>query len=388
MTQQHEERDRGDEDIMSEEQLEAEAESFEALDELARELREAPSLELDWERVEARLVTRIAAGESGRFEAPVLPLAQLTPANDSPGQSPKYRTWTALAVAAAVLIAGAFALKRPAEAPSAPVTQSQAEVLDGDRLEIGRLIKSEGSAVEVKHAGRASWTLAPGGRARLVSNGRYLTVRLEQGVIDASVVPRNLPESFAIQAGETRIAVRGTRFRVDLREQHAKVDVNHGTVVVGLAGEPGETDGWILRAPAAGEFSLDGAKRGTNLEGNVEAPAVAAEPVVGPIEPTAKPPAPSKPTASVSLDNALEQLSAAAQSCFAKETPEVGGVRVSASTQLKLAVTAEGKVEWITFEPPLSPAVESCTRGRMAGVKVSAGSAREAARRVTLGQRH
>src|SRR5690606_36854088 len=101
-----------------------------------------------------------------------------------------------------------------------------------------------------------------------------------------------------------------------------------------------------------------------------------------------KQPAPSKPTASVSLDSALEQLSAAAQSCFAKETPEVGGVRVSASTQLKLAVTAEGKLEWITFEPPLSPAVESCTRARMAGVKVSAGSAREAARRVTLGQRH
>ncbi|MEZ4372510.1 MAG: FecR family protein [Polyangiaceae bacterium] len=388
MTKQDQHRPQGEEEVMSEEQLaEAERASFAALDRVSREVQDAPEMELDWERVEARLMTRIAAGESGRFEAPVVQLPVSPAANDSARQSSRYRTWTALAVAAAVLVAGAFALKRPTEAPKAPVAQAGSETLDGDRLEIGSLIQSEASPVVVKHSGRASWTLAPGGRARLVSTGRYLTVRLEQGVIDASVVPRNLPESFAIQAGETRIAVRGTEFRVDLREQHAKVNVDHGTVVVGLAGEPGETDGWVLRAPASGEFSLDGAKRGANLEGNVDAPAVAAEPVVGPIEPTSKP-VPAKPTANVSLDAALEQLSAAAQSCFVKETPEVGGVRVSASTQLKIAVTADGKLDWIAFEPPLSPSVESCTRAQMAGVKVSAGSAREAARRVTLGQRH
>lgn len=378
---------------MSEEQLaEAERASFAALDRLSQEVQQAPPMQLDWERVEARLMTRIAAGESGRFEAPVVQLPASSAANDSARQSlsgpqRSRRVWTALAVAAAVLVAGGFALKRPTEAPKAPVAQAGSETLDGDRLEIGRLIQSDNSPVLVKHSGRASWTLAPGGRARLVSTGRYLTVRLEQGVIDASVVPRNLPESFAIQAGETRIAVRGTEFRVDLREQHAKVNVDHGTVVVGQAGEPGETDGWVLHAPAAGEFSLDGAKRGTNLEGSVDAPTVAAEPVVGPIEPTAKQ-AVAKPAASLSLDAALEQLSGAAQTCFVKETPEVGGVRVSASTQLKIAVTADGKLDWIAFEPPLSPAVESCTRAQMAGVKVSPGSAREAARRVTLGQRH
>ncbi|MCA9628919.1 MAG: FecR domain-containing protein [Myxococcales bacterium] len=361
--------------------------ALDALDHVVREAQDCAPLDLDWERVEARLMTRIAACESGRFEAPVLPLDADDAANDSRRPPTRYRIWTALAVAAAVLVAGLFALKRPPEASPTTTAQNAGEVLDGDRLEVGRLIKSEGAPVVVEHAGRATWTLGPGGRARLVSTGRYLTVRLEQGVIDASVVPRHLPESFAIQAGETRIAVRGTQFRVDLQEQHAKVDVAHGTVVVGLAGEPGDTDGWVLRAPAAGEFSLDGAKRGANLEGNVDAPTVAAEPVVGPIEPTSRPVGP-RPTSDLSLDGALEQLSAASQTCFVKETPEVGGVRVSASTQLKLAVTAEGKLDWLSFEPPLSPAVESCVRARMAGVQVKPGSAREAARRVTLGQRH
>ena len=62
MSKHDQHRPQGDEESMSEEQLaEAERASFAALDRLSQEVQQAPPMQLDWERVEARLMTRIAA---------------------------------------------------------------------------------------------------------------------------------------------------------------------------------------------------------------------------------------------------------------------------------------------------------------------------------------
>lgn len=367
-----------------------------ALAQLAGELRADPAVELDWPRIEAQLMSRLPGDTDRSSASDIQELSssrsqiQLNVGDDPARLAPQTRSmWPAIAIAAVIALAGGFALNAArAPAPQPPQAQAVARALDGDVLTIGQLISSEDAPLVVEHAGRASWTLAPGGRARLVSVGRYLTVRLEQGMIDARVVPQNQPESFAIQAGETRIAVRGTEFRVDLMEQHAAISVARGTVVVGAVSELGDTNGWVLHAPASGDFSLDGAARATHLKGNVSEPASAAEPVVGPITPAVKPSTPKTTGQRVSLDAALERIAAAAQVCFTQETPSQGGVLVSASTRLKITVTADGKVASVRFEPPLSTAVEDCTRAQRAVVQVTPGEAREAARVVWLGQSH
>lgn len=365
-----------------------------ALDQLAGELCAEPTVELDWQRIEAQLMSRLAEADTRPSVSDIQELgsSRSTARSDAeapPARARASRVWpaVAVAVAATVALAAGFAFNAQRVPPPPQAAAPVAASLDGDRLTVGQLIRSEGTPLVVEHAGRASWTLAPGGRARLVSVGRYLTVRLEQGSIDARVVPRNQPESFAVQAGETRIAVRGTEFRVDLMEQHAAIKVAHGTVVVGAVGEPGDTDGWVLRAPASGEFSLDGAVRAARLTGGVSQPTSAAEPIVGPIEPTSKPSSP-RPASGLSLDAALEHVAAAAQACFKQKTPSEGGVLVSASTRLKIAVAADGKLGSISFDPPLSPAVEDCTRAQRSAVQVTPGKAREAARVVWLGQSH
>lgn len=123
---------------------------------------------------------------------------------------------------------------------------SSPRAMDGNTLGLNQELEAGAEPIVVGHAGVAQWTLAPEGKARLAIQGRYLTVRLDVGRIDAEVVPSNQPESFAVEAGTLRVAVHGTRFAVEKIEGFIDVTVTEGTVVVGSKGQPGQTSGTIL----------------------------------------------------------------------------------------------------------------------------------------------
>ncbi len=221
-----------------------------ALDRLIVELRAEQAPELDWDRVEARLmrepkaVARSAAAElASRLRWPA-----------------------ALLVAAAAV----FAVTRHRQAPVAIVAAKAAAQLaggplNGDTLALGTHITAGNQAVVVEHQGRARWTLEPHAIAFVSNAGEFLTVQLESGALSAAVVPNTKPETFAVEAGGTRVAVHGTAFRVERSADRVLVQVSEGTVAV----EPTQTHSilrFLLRRDSRGSFALDG--RTGSVEGN------------------------------------------------------------------------------------------------------------------------
>jgi hypothetical protein len=342
------------------------------LEHLTTELKREPIPELDWERIETRILARIGDGHAARsgFGWP--------------------KTAVALAAAAVLLLfAGSryfrWALPAPAAPPSAAVAAGH---VDGDRLSLGEWIESGETPRVVDHPGRATWTLAPNSRARLVATGAYLTVLLDAGSVVAEVVPRATPESFAVEVQQTRIAVHGTIFQVELADARVRVAVRQGTVVVGSALERGHTKGFLLAAPTAGTFSLDGAKSG-QIDGTEPEPAervpstsprvsaARTTPTVTPsatgapmlepgqsdrsVEPTA-PSASAPPPGLVTSDAAAEQVVGAVDKCFAAHTPPRGDMLISVTFDLSIRFGPSGRVTGLTFDPPLLPAVERCSR--------------------------
>jgi hypothetical protein len=175
-----------------------------------------------WDRVEARLFERLAAGEH-LAEAPV-PVAARRPA----------RLW--LGVAAFAAAAAALALTWPlspravplasdttvARAPvaSQPLPRDMAHIVTNGaptRTTIGEatLILGAESEVHVGGADESGWL-----------------VRLDRGEVDCEVAPRNGRPPFIVQAGETRVTVVGTRFSVVREGSAARVRVREGHVQV------------------------------------------------------------------------------------------------------------------------------------------------------------
>jgi hypothetical protein len=347
----------------------------EALDRLIVELRAEPVPELDWDRVEARLmrepkaVTRSATSElASRLR------------------------WPAVALVAA---AAAFAVvKRPhapvTVAPPKATAQLARGPLNGDTLALGTRITAGNQAVVVEHQGRARWTLEPHATAFVSNAGEFLTVQLESGALFAAVVPNTKPETFAVEAGSTRVAVHGTAFRVERSGDRVLVQVSEGTVAV----EPTQTHSapaFLLRRDSRGNFALDG--RSGSVEGNASvvvgsaepqsrreiaplktashlvkaatAPAQPAEAAGAPAAVTAEPVAtpttralPPQPSIS-DIESGVSSAIGLLDGCFREQTHSAG-IRVSASTAMTLSVSGDGTVQSVTFTPPLAPSVEDC----------------------------
>jgi ferric-dicitrate binding protein FerR (iron transport regulator) len=64
------------------------------------------------------------------------------------------------------------------------------------------------------------------------NDARGWLVKLEAGRVDCRVAPRHGRAPFAVQAGETRVTVVGTRFSVERRQEGARVVVQEGIVRV------------------------------------------------------------------------------------------------------------------------------------------------------------
>ncbi len=356
-----------------------------ALRELVRERRSEPTPEIDWDRVEQQLMEKVES--------------------DAPAPLPRPSPWPALAfvaAAAAILVAGIGVVRhfrhastqappvaRVLHAPTHRVFGVTQQQLSGDKLAVGDRVVAGPHSVRVEHAGRVVWTLAPYSQATVALTGRYLTVRLETGSVTADVVPSPRPESFAVEVGGTRVAVHGTHFTVQRVGDHAKVTLERGVVAVGPTNERGHTQGWLMKAPATGTFSLDGARTGHVEQGKPAsagttaaamptpaspapvartpkpAPAITAAPAQAAPAPTA--PLPNEPS-EADLDRGADQVAATVKSCFANNTESDQGMRISADSKLSIDIAPAGNITTLRFNPPLAPSVQRCSAAVMQSV--------------------
>jgi len=334
-----------------------------ALDRLILELREQPAPDLDWQRLETRLMRepRAEAANPARswFSRLRLPAAGLV----------------AVAAVATVVVA-----RQQAPAPAKLTAQVSRAPLNGDQLALGTRLTAGNHALVVDHPGRARWTLEPHATALVSEGGEFLTVKLESGALSATVVPNPKPETFAVEVGGARVAVHGTAFRVERVAERVQVEVSEGTVAVEPSGTR-SAPAFLLRRDSRGNFALDG--RTGSVEGNASAvisengaqsrrevtnvspsanahphaaaPALSAPPASPVPAPRALPLQPSISDIEAGVSSALAVLNR----CFREQTRSTG-IRVSASTGLTLSVAPDGTIQSVTFAPPLAPAVEDC----------------------------
>ena len=400
-----------------------------AVDRMVDAIRADEPPELDWDRIERSLLVRIRNGEGAR------PVARASSG-----------AWQALAFAAAAAIVPLAMSAGPsrgagdvAVAPTHDVDVAAVAVASGDAgvhgerdltaLRTGDAIESKDAAVTFADAGRVRWTLAPEGRLVVRSPvggeeglarpgaavktaslgpGTGHVVRLERGSLRVEVQPdlvrHGLVDVLAVEVGQTRIAVHGTAFTVSLRDDDVVVEVEHGVVTVGPAGQRGATTGYQLPAGSRAAFSLDGAKKARWLAPSAPkknepiaantaqtAPALTVAPRVDPppadvpsmtdpppahsakpntvavnapateepkdAPPAVEPPAtePAKPTMSVA------SVQAGLKRCFVQAHPasSVDGPKLTASSTFVLKVRADGSLEGAQFNPPL-PSIQNC----------------------------
>jgi hypothetical protein len=308
-------------------------------------------------------------------------------------------------VALAAVLAGsaAFVLRSVSPQVSLP---AQA-LLDGQALEVGAAVLAAERPRLVQHAQRASWVLAPGSAARLLSAGGVLRVALDRGSLEAEVQPSSQPASFVVEAGGSEVVVHGTHFRVSLLGASTRVAVTRGEVEVrpigqgrgtllgaGMqadfaAGSP--TPAAVPAAPAvekAAPSPEPGPSAATPHARLPHAPAAAntsnapaaqprAQHTAAPVPPPAAAPsaaaAPTSgaPPSGAAAEQALRAVGEHVQRCFRSNLPGSSELGIEASTQLALWVEPDGDVLRADFEPPLAPAVEACVTVQLAQLKLA-----------------
>ncbi len=318
-------------------------------------------------------------------------------------------------LAAVALTLGALWSITSSHAPSSPAALERVGLgnvgtRDGALLEAGVILVASDVAVIVEHAGRATWVLAPGSRARVLSTTpEGLSVELERGALDAAVVPSQRPASFVVVAAGTEVAVHGTRFGVSLDGDRASVAVSEGEVRVSALGHGEAT---LLKAGMQGEFLAGVAQQGREVlaESPIEPGAAALEATPGETSPASPPAAgtsqratpakvphgvgnrrgtlryagsasasksgaarssPAAPGAE-SVELALTRVSERIQSCFRRHTLGRGELSIEASTRLRLLVQPNGSILEVRLDPPLAPAVESCVAHDLATLELGA----------------
>lgn len=329
---------------------------------------EAPA-ELDWARLEARLMRDVRSAE-GR-----------TRSTRAPRSASSFVWATAAAV---VLIGGGLWLGRSGGAPSTSPQEpqatheaSKARARNGDELLPGARVEADAAEVDVEHAGRARWTLVPGSSAELREKGERITLRLARGRVVSHVTPNPKPETFVVEALGTRVAVHGTVFSVAVVGERVVVEVSEGTVAVGPLGEAAP---FRLHAPAHGDFAADGASGNVNGS-HVPEPEARAS---GAAKPSVQhPPSaaaegspevavteaelPTEPSIS-DIEAGVAPIVEAASACFRSHTQRAEGVELTVRTAISLTILGSGAISSVDFQPPLSPEAEACASANIAKI--------------------
>ena len=302
--------------------------------------------------------------------------------------------WAAVTVSLGAMVWGVTQLpssstSEPRQATSA-VEARPPTVLDGGTLRVGQRVAAAAEPLTVVHGTLTRWTLEPGGRAQWLVGGRLLTVGLEAGAVEVEVAPGSQREAFAVEVGQTRIAVHGTRFRVERGRSGAMVTVQEGTVVIGSAADRGRMSGTLLTAPNHAHVNLAGrllapralrtptAKRvAPERTADSRRPAVnpdqsdllaaagaAARLAEKPREVTAEPPA-----VRLRVADEMELAERRVRECFARHTNPAGGVLVTARTELEVKVSPSGAVTTVRLSPPLAPPVQRCAAAALKSMR-------------------
>ncbi len=315
--------------------------------------------EVDWERLEARLVAKVE-GQPAVAQRP---------------RAGSGMSWLLAALALGVLgLVLAELLVAPESGDDAAFVAEEAAPIesgtptDGETLEVGERIVAKDRPVTVKHRGLAEWMLAPGSASEIKALRPAVVVQLQSGLLSAHVVPSARSESFVVEAGGLRVSVRGTVFSVERVGEHVLVEVKEGTVAVAQLGDAEET---LLVGPASGRFLSTGERAGTALhtKGRVKRRSA-------PIEPDnqVNAPAASSPNTAADLqqeptfeevERGLSVVEASLGSCLGKHTGRGEAVTLSLKTRVTLKVQPDGTLGRYRFVPPLAPTVAECFRAEV-----------------------
>jgi hypothetical protein len=401
-----------------------------ALAALTQEAAEETLPDIDWERLESKVLAGCAIAT-----AP----AALTSRSAVARWVPRPPTWSSspwpMAIAAAAAAALIYGI--PAGSPHVPGQTERARAgASGPRaavaslalLDVGDVAETDTHSAIYDEPGVVRLALAPSSRFEVVANdldasraGGGVTVALRRGSLHADVTPRTDGEVFAVEVERTRIAVHGTSFTVSRKGDRVVVDVAHGSVAVGPVGNRGATHGWLVVGPDRAAFSLDGARAAAWLGPAEVTASAAAEPSTLPptaviaggpasrakrpsVAGTASPrvdavaAAPSKGETAVATGTAPrvtgwgEGSAAAGRDPSAQEAAEVAailrhlsacyekqatafGVRFFVESSLTLTILQSGAIREGVFMPPLSPTLMTCADKAIGAARFPPGEA-------------
>lgn len=331
---------------------------------LVRDARAEPSPDLDWSRIEQRLLQQTQHATLQAKRSSLYPLA-----------------WgaAAMAAAAALWLGSTRSPTTTSPAQSSEIATQRTSARDGDVLAIGSRIETNEREAVVTHPGRATWTVAPNSLAVLAGRDERITVRLERGSVLSKVVPNPKPETFVVEAAGTRVAVHGTLFSVALTGGHVVVQVREGIVAVGpLGGVPA----FLLTAGTTGDFAADGRSGSINgrpvheSKSRPPAPkkpklASAASATASAPVPVASAELPIEPSIS-DIETGIAHIVDGTSDCFARFTQSTDGVQITVHTAISLKILDTGAVAEVDFQPPLSPDAEECAAANISEVRFAA----------------
>jgi ferric-dicitrate binding protein FerR (iron transport regulator) len=262
-------------------------------------------------------------------------------------------------------------------------------VTGGAALALGDVLETRGARATVERPGKVTLTLEPGSTAAVTHVQGALILALEQGAVEAQVVPVPAGEAFAVDIDGSRVAVHGTHLRVAREGGRVVVDLNEGVVSVGAAPRTGALLGTLVNAPAHLEFmaaDAAGTLTQTHDPSAVRPPAPQPQGVAklavaaqrpaasasrapstpagqtGEVRPEARNAAgvSAKPPAAPIEPSPEEAISNAVRRCMA-ERPHDDNVTVVVNTTLRLDLADDGTVRFARFDPPVAPDVNACS---------------------------
>jgi ferric-dicitrate binding protein FerR (iron transport regulator) len=260
----------------------------------------------------------------------------------------------------------------------------------GAALHAGDVIEARGAQATIERSGKLTLIFERGSRATVTHVDGALVLALEEGAVEAQVVPVPSGEAFAVDVGHSRVAVHGTHLRVARVGEHVVVDLSEGVISLGEAPRIGSTLGALLTAPAHAEFTTSDAEGtltlthdpavlrapvalGASGQARAGLPSVVVAPLPkaesGDVRPVAVGaarevhPASLPPrTAAAPEANPETVIAAAVRACLA-ERPRADNVTVVVSTTVRLGVGPDGTVTSARFDPPVAPDVNACASG-------------------------
>ncbi len=371
------------------------------LDQLVAEAREVNAPEMDWDRIEAKLLDRVERSEH-----------EVRAVAEHRGRPAPWLALGGLAAAAAVALTLAVPHNKPmAQLPTpssggsagelsfqkggGEVTVGGKKARSGAVARPGSVVEAHGASAVFAAAGRVSWLLEDDSSITVERGGSSQTVilALKQGAVEAQVTPVPAGEAFAVDVDSIRVAVHGTHFRVARNGDNVTVDLTEGVVSIGVPPKTGSTYGTLVTAPAHVELRtgeptrmvIDHAagtvRRAVDLESVAEEnqPAVTVAPPARPLAhadqttapaapaPQLRAPAPAThPQSVVAPPDGDQVVQSAVLRCaeqvYGAGVRSVDGTGVTAryTGSLTIQVRPDGSVERGLFDPPLPERVHDC----------------------------